>query len=202
MISHFDQDHISGLMEILENYERGPAGQNVNGITVKQILIPDLKLEDEKEKRHMLELAKHFQIPVYQCAKGTELEQDGMHIRVLNPAVQKHYESPNAGSMTLLVSFQDFSALLTGDLEGSGEQQAAEALEENVDVLKVAHHGSRNSSSEEFLEKAGGTSAVISCGAGNSYGHPHSELLDRLKRAGYKILRTDQDGMIRFKVKK
>ena len=55
---------------------------------------------------------------------------------------------------------------------------------------------------QEFLEKAGGTSAVISCGAGNSYGHPHSELLDRLKRAGYKILRTDQDGMIRFKVKK
>lgn len=125
-----------------------------------------------------------------------------MHIRVLNPVVQKHYESPNAGSMTLLVSFQDFSALLTGDLEGSGEQQVAEALEGNVDVLKVAHHGSRNSSSEDFLEKAGGTSAVISCGAGNSYGHPHSELLDRLKRAGYKILRTDQDGMIRFKVKK
>ena len=190
------------MMEILENYERGPTGQNVNGITVKQILIPDLKLEDEKEKRHMLELAKHIQIPVYQCAKGTELEQDGMHIRVLNPAAQNRYESPNAGSMTLLVSFQDFSTLLTGDLEGSGEQQAAEALEGNVDVLKVAHHGSRNSSSEEFLEKAGGTSAVISCGAGNSYGHPHSELLDRLKRAGYKILRTDQDGMIRFKVKK
>lgn len=202
MISHFDQDHISGLMEILENYELGPTGKNVNGITVRQILIPDLTLEDEKEKRHMLELAAHCQIPVYQCAKGTELEQDGMYIRVLNPVVHKHYESPNAGSMTLLVSFRDFSALLTGDLEGSGEQQVAEALEENVDVLKVAHHGSRNSSSEDFLEKAGGASAVISCGAGNSYGHPHSELLNRLKRAGYKILRTDQDGMIRFKVKK
>ena len=65
-----------------------------------------------------------------------------------------------------------------------------------MDVLKVAHHGSRNSSSEDFLEKAGGASAVISCGAGNSYGHPHEETLSRLNDAGVEIYRTDLNGNI------
>ncbi len=200
MVSHFDLDHISGLMEILENYERGMNGKNVNGMTVERILIPDLKASEEKNR--LLELAGRCQIPVYSCAKDEELKQDGMQIRVLNPDTQENYESSNAGSMVLQVTYQDFSALLTGDLEGSGEQQVTEALDGKTDVLKVAHHGSKNSSSETFLKKAGGTCAVISCGEENLYGHPHGELLERLQSAGYEILRTDRDGMIRFKVKK
>ena len=71
-----------------------------------------------------------------------------------------------------------------------------------IDVLKVAHHGSRNSSSEEILDTIGAKVAVISCGKGNRYGHPHRELLDRLEKNGYQIHRTDLEGMIRFTLKK
>lgn len=201
LVSHFDQDHVSGLLEILEDYERGSTGMNVNGITIDRILIPDLT-EDGEEKRKILELAEAYQIPVYPCAKGEEIRQDGMEIRICGPEADYGYESANAGSMVLRIAYRDFTALLTGDLEGSGEQQLVELLEEPCDVLKVAHHGSKNSSSEEFLRKAGRTTAVISCGEGNRYGHPHRELLERLQRSGYEILRTDQDGMIRFKVKR
>ena len=104
--------------------------------------------------------------------------------------------------MTVRVVYQKFSLLMTGDLEGEGEKQLLESGIKPVDVLKVAHHGSRNSSSEELLKAIGGKQAVISCGKGNRYGHPHQELLERLKKTGYEIRRTDQEGMIRFIVKK
>ena len=201
ILSHFDGDHISGLLEILEDYERGITGTNVNGITIERILIPELT-EDGEEKRKILELAERHQIPVYSCAKEEEISQDGMKIHICGPETDFPYESSNAGSMVLRVTYRDFTALLTGDLEGSGEQQLIEELEEPCDVLKVAHHGSKNSSSDQLLRKVGGKTAVISCGEGNRYGHPHLELLERLQKNGYQILRTDQDGMIRFKVKK
>ena len=125
-----------------------------------------------------------------------------MQIEVCSPIANFPYENQNAGSMTVKVSYQDFSVLLTGDLEGEGEKQLLENDMGQIDVLKVAHHGSRNSSSEEILDTIGAKVAVISCGKGNRYGHPHRELLDRLKRNGYQIRRTDLEGMIRFTLKK
>ena len=199
MVSHFDQDHISGLMEILDTYHTGITGKNQNGITIKKLLLPDIDLTDELEEK-ILELAGKHQIPVLRCARGDTIEQDQMQIRVLQPQAGYSYESANAGSMTLSVLYHDFSLLLTGDLEGEGEKQLLENNWESVDVLKVAHHGSKNSSSEEVLQAIGGKIAVISCGKENRYGHPHQELLERLKKSGYQIMRTDQEGMIRFTV--
>lgn len=201
MISHFDQDHVSGLIEILESYEKGWNQKNRNGITVKRILIPDL-IQEEDLERQIRDLAGKLQIPVLRCKKLDKIEQDGMQIEVCSPIARFPYENQNEGSMTVKVSYQDFSVLLTGDLEGEGEKQLLESGIEPVDVLKVAHHGSRNSSSEEILKAIGGKQAVISCGKGNRYGHPHQELLDRLKKSGYQIRRTDLEGMIRFTLKK
>ena len=201
MISHFDQDHVSGLIEILESYEKGWNQKNRNGITVKRILIPDL-IQEEELGRQIQDLAGKLQIPVLRCKKLDKIEQDGMQIEVCSPIARFPYENQNEGSMTVKVSYQDFSVLLTGDLEGEGEKQLLESGIEPVDVLKVAHHGSRNSSSEEILKAIGGKQAVISCGKGNRYGHPHQELLDRLKKSGYQIRRTDLEGMIRFTLKK
>ena len=201
MISHFDQDHVSGLIEILEGYEKGWNQKNRNGITVKRIFIPDLIQEEDLEKQ-LLELAERQQIPVLRCKRMDKIEQDGMQIEVCGPIARFPYESQNAASMTVRVVYQKFSLLMTGDLEGEGEKQLLESGIKPVDVLKVAHHGSRNSSSEELLKAIGGKQAVISCGKGNRYGHPHQELLERLKKTGYEIRRTDQEGMIRFIVKK
>ena len=201
IISHFDQDHISGLMEILERYQTGITGKNENGITIGRILIPDLMQEEGIEKQ-LFQLAEKNRIPVIRCGRGDQFCQDGMQIFIENPASKVTYENSNAGSMVLRVIYEDFSVLLTGDLEGTGEKQLEKLGVESVDVLKVAHHGSRNSSSEAFLRRLNGKTAVISCGKENLYGHPHEELLKRLKNTGYQIMRTDTDGMIRFCVKK
>ena len=201
MVSHFDKDHVSGLIEMLASYETGLTGRNQNGITIKNILLPVTDQEEELEKE-ILKLARKHQIPVKRCTRGDTLEQDEMKIQVLQPVAGHTYENANAGSMVLYISYRDFHVLLTGDLEGEGEQQLLEANWESVDVLKAAHHGSKNSSSEEVLKAIGGKAAVISCGKNNRYGHPHKELLERLKETGYQILRTDQEGQIRFKVKR
>ena len=74
--------------------------------------------------------------------------------------------------------------LFTGDMEQKGEDAVTEQLnerQEQIDILKVPHHGSKNSTKEAFLEAAGAKIGIISCGKGNSYGHPHKELLERLK---------------------
>lgn len=201
MVSHFDQDHVSGLIEMLDTYEKGITGKNQNGITIRRILLPKTEKEEELETR-ILTLAQKQDIPVIRCSRGDTIEQDQMQMKILQPAAKDTYENSNAGSMVCRVSYQDFSVLLTGDLEGEGEEQLLEMECQPVDVLKVAHHGSKNSSSEELLQRLQAKTAVISCGKQNRYGHPHKELLDRLKKYGCQIMRTDQEGMIRFTVKK
>ena len=94
--------------------------------------------------------------------------------------------------------------LLTGDVEEEGEDMLLVELKrrkiENVSVLKVAHHGSRYSTSEAFLEQITPKVAVISCGENNSYGHPHSEALERLENVGSVVLTTSECGAIMLEV--
>ena len=93
--------------------------------------------------------------------------------------------------------------LLTGDVEGQGEERLISELKtrgiSGVDVLKVAHHGSVGTTSESLLEQITPHVAVISCGRNNRYGHPHPELLDRLQRAECRILQTKEAGAVTIK---
>lgn len=105
----------------------------------------------------------------------------------------------NEGSIVLHVSYGNFTAILTGDAETKTEAEIlrtypAEML--SCDLLKVAHHGSSTSSSEEFLNVLSPTVAVISCARYNGYGHPHGEVLARLEKIGTAVLRTDLMGEI------
>lgn len=128
-----------------------------------------------------------------------------MRLICLNPVRGFDSEDINAGSVTLSLRHGDFFCLLTGDLQGEGEEHVRELLSrrrkyyglpERYTVLKTAHHGSKNSSDEEFLRLVSARMALISCGRDNRYGHPHSELLERLTTSGYQILRTDQSGAV------
>ena len=120
----------------------------------------------------------------------------------------KSEESENELSMVLWLSWRDIDVLFTGDLEGSGEAAVTELLKNppeelavcrrSLELLKVPHHGSGKTSSEEFLKAAEPDYAVISCGRKNRYGHPAKETLDRLEEAGCQILRTDEEGAVRF----
>ena len=105
-------------------------------------------------------------------------------------------EPGNGASLVLDISCGDFDMLLTGDVEGEGEEALEQRLKKTYDVLKTAHHGSRNSTSESFLQKASPSAALISAGRDNRYGHPHQETLDRLRREGCSVYQTAQSGSV------
>jgi competence protein ComEC len=123
----------------------------------------------------------------------------------LNPEKDWTGEDTNACSIVLRLTYGDFSALFTGDLEGEGEEQVLHRITtENitpVTLLKVAHHGSKYSTSEEFLRAVGPKIALISAGRNNSYGHPHTETLERLSAAGSVILCTKDSGAVQVRIK-
>ena len=189
-LSHGDADHINGIAELLEE---------------KQMSIDCICLPAGAEKEEFVEirdLAQARNISVRTIQAGDFWENNGAKFWCLNPADVT--ESGNAASMVLYMEYQDFSMLLTGDLEGEGEKSVAALLRSNaitgISVLKVAHHGSKNSTKEEFLRQCSPAVAVISCGEHNTYGHPHKETLERLKDMGTAIYRTDCSGAIQITV--
>ena len=189
-LSHGDADHINGIAELLEE---------------KQMSIDCICLPAGAEKEEFVEirdLARARNISVRTIQAGDFWENNGAKFWCLNPADVT--ESGNAASMVLYMEYQDFSMLLTGDLEGEGEKSVAALLRSNaitgISVLKVAHHGSKNSTKEEFLRQCSPAVAVISCGEHNTYGHPHKETLERLNDMGTVVYRTDCSGAVQITV--
>ena len=105
------------------------------------------------------------------------------------------------------MSYGEFKALLTGDVEEEGQENIKDLIRKNprifkdITLLKVAHHGSKYTTDEEFLELIRPKIALISCGENNRYGHPHEEVLERLENIGSKIYRTDESGAVIFRIK-
>jgi beta-lactamase superfamily II metal-dependent hydrolase len=107
----------------------------------------------------------------------------------------------NSYSIVLKTTFNGKSFLLTGDAEADSEHEILEkGFDIAADVLKVGHHGSVSSTSDDFLHAVSPEYAVICCGADNSYGHPHQETMDKLIAAGITIFRTDMNGTVTFTV--
>lgn len=189
-LSHGDADHINGIAELLEE---------------KQMSIDCICLPAGAEQEEFVEirdLARARNISVRTIQAGDFWENNGAKFWCLNPADVT--ASGNAASMVLYMEYQDFSMLLTGDLEGEGEKSVVALLRSNaitgISVLKVAHHGSKNSTKEEFLRQCSPAVAVISCGEHNTYGHPHKETLERLNDMGTAIYRTDCSGAVQITV--
>lgn len=223
IMTHSDEDHISGLIEILE-------GMPQHGVQVGQIMLPEVK--DTTEFQEVLELAEKHKITVSYLSAGDYWSDEELELVCLNPVAGAEPDSSNEGSVTLSLKYQDFSCLLTGDLEGDGEEQVEMLLEgigevslekisevvakknfaedsgrkqvlpDEYTILKVAHHGSKNSSGEDMLNSIKPKLAVISCGKGNRYGHPHEETLERLQEVGSEILVTAECGAITVEVHK
>lgn len=114
-------------------------------------------------------------------------------------------ESENDNSIVLLLQYKGKSILFTGDMTSKMEADVAEAVRycgvDSLSILKVGHHGSKYSSSEEFLASIMPQAAVISCAARNTYGHPHKETLQRMEDVGALVLRTDEGGAIIAKIR-
>ena len=196
ILTHPHADHLSGLVEVLQRYK------------VEQVLYSDLDYElplyDE-----WLRLIKEKGI---KCATAQARQQidlgEGIVIRVLNPQTPKitgtepdlDTDIENNGSMVLRLSLSRVSFLLTADIQQAAEfELVAERADLASTVLKVAHHGSKTSTTPEFLAVANPQVAVISVGE-NSFGHPSIEVLKRLeeKIGSENIFRTDEQGTIEF----
>lgn len=136
-------------------------------------------------------------IPVYE---GEEIDIDGVEIRVIHGAAGMNIGNNNEVSSVIQVCYGKQSFLLTGDLEGQGEKEILK-LGKNINstVLKVGHHGSKTSSTAEFIQAVSPKYSVISVGENNRFGHPHGETIKRLLGQKSKIYRTDQQGAIVFK---
>lgn len=198
LVSHYDGDHISGLLEILESYVPGVLGKNAAGISIQTIVLPVRKEATEQEEK-ICALAQKNGISVRFVQKGDILRDNDLKIQILSPQADRNYENENAASMTAEISCENFRALLTGDIEGEAEE--ALYTEGPIDVLKAAHHGSRGSSSEAFLERIRPKLICISSGKDNRYGHPHAEFLQRAAEVGCRIIRTDECGAIEITVR-
>ena len=212
-VSHPDTDHMSGIMELFKMGEE-------SGIKVWQLVLPDLAETNREEQLGEILTAvkaKSEEMPEirYICA-GDMWESKGARFTCLHPAAGCDWEDANTYSECIFVEFYEKGAaekakgstatlLLTGDVEGIGEKVLIEALSvrdiRQVDMLKVAHHGSRGTTSETFLKQVRPAVAIISCGRNNRYGHPHEELLERLEAEGSMIISTAQSGAVEVHVK-
>lgn len=188
IITHTDKDHISGILEILEN-------NNSNRIRIKNLVMPDINMKDDTYNE-LIEKAKLKKINVLYIKKGDPLSLGKTKIKCIYPETTTTASDKNDYCTVLSVKNKTSKILLTGDISKEIEEKIKDDIEENYTVLKVAHHGSNYSSSEKFLKKVNPKYSIISVGKNNSYGHPGNETMERLRKQGGVIYRTDEKGGI------
>ncbi|MBQ8982949.1 MAG: DNA internalization-related competence protein ComEC/Rec2 [Lachnospiraceae bacterium] len=189
-VSHMDSDHVNGILELIES-------RSYSGIRIRNLVLPSLAEHDESFIP-LLQAASEADITVFLMNEMDSLNISGVEFECLYPDSDGCFSNDtNNNSMVISVTYQDFDMLFTGDLESEGEKLIMDRYDLiPYDVLKVGHHGSSGASSKQFLQEVHPKIAMISCGAGNSYGHPHAETLERLKNEESLIYRTDQNGAI------
>lgn len=210
VVTHADADHINGIVELLEKMEplsRWDALFYKGTVCIKRLLLPKLANPDA-EYQKLERLAREKKIPIYYISAKEQLQFGDWKLVCLYPEKNMVSESKNNSSLVWYASCGEFSALFTGDVEKEGEQDILQSgfVEtygiSEIDLLKVAHHGSKTSSSKEFLQAITPKLAVISCGKNNRYGHPHEEVVERLKQVGSEILSTTERGQITVMVER
>ena len=214
-VSHPDVDHMNGIRELLELAAD-------NHLKIKSLILPAVEQSARQEQfgelleavaeRNEGQKTKQTTRVVWVSA-GDAWESGSVRFLCLHPEKESGTMNENAYSECFYVDFGDFTLLLTGDVEGSGEEALLEELQRRrigqLDLLKIAHHGSRNSTTEALLQQLHPGAAIISCGSNNRYGHPHAELLNRLESAGVQwfctkdygavIVETDKGGSVKLR---
>ncbi len=183
LLSHYDFDHAGGAPSLVRQLEVGT------------LLLPNelLTAESSKMRAAILQQGKPAKVTV--AGSGDEVVLDE-HCTLQLVDVPQPAVSGNEASTLAAVRCTQGSILFTGDM-GVEREQGLQLVQQYT-VLKAGHHGSRNSTGADFLAQVRPQLAVISCGRGNCYGHPHVEALQRLQEAGSSILRTDELGCIKI----
>ncbi|HHV11949.1 MAG TPA: DNA internalization-related competence protein ComEC/Rec2 [Clostridiales bacterium] len=203
IMTHADADHINGLKELMED------GQT----RIRNLVLPEISNKDQGYLE-MEALAKEKKIAVSYCKAGDKIVDGDLTLFCLHPSEGVEAPDTNSYSAVFSVRYGEFDLLLTGDIGKEQEPALLRNLTDEAlwgddgpsgfkprmeyDILKVAHHGSKNSTSDEFLSSLQPRYAFISCGSNNRYGHPHQELLERLQEAGSDTRITYEAGAIQI----
>ena len=186
LLTHGDPDHIGGARSIVSDF--GP-----------ETIWEGIPVSRHVPMRELMAYAGENGSALQQRSAGEQFESGEARIRVLHPpsADWERRGVRNDDSVVLEVLYGDVAILLTGDIGADIERAILPQLTTaKIRILKVAHHGSRTSSSPELLEGWRPDIAIIGCGRGNTFGHPAPEVLERLKSVGAAIYRTDLDGQV------
>ncbi len=199
LLSHTDDDHCSMLLELLDAMAEKRAGAVVGTI----LLTAAAQKEGEKYAL-ICEKAARAGVPCIPFSAGDQISFGIEKLICLSPQKGEDFGDANQNSMVLALCERDTLCLFTGDIAAAQEKKVIRALEESglllagqARYLKAAHHGSRYSSSAEFLQYFSGKSAIISCGEKNRYKHPHKETLERMEAAKITPVITWKSGAVR-----
>lgn len=188
MISHPQRDHFGGLADIINRYSIG-------------VLIINGRMDAgaREEWEYILKRAHEQNVPVVVVRRGDRIRYRDARVDILSPdASLVRARDLNDTSIVARVQTPEWSALFTGDI-GIQAERAVSRMDIGSDILKIPHHGSKYSSSQEFLDAVMPTLALIGVGATNRYGHPTVQVLDRLAERGVIVFRTDRNGSVRVR---
>ena len=193
IVTHCDNDHISGIRKIFTE----------DNIKVKTLYMPSTTMTDEVYTE-LIELAAESGTDIKYIYEGYSMTEKDFYMYCLHPEYEYDTSERNDYSTTLYIRYDNFSALLTGDISGEVESNILQKYKDfpQVTILKAAHHGSRFSNTEDFIEEFAPQNIVISCGKDNSYGHPHRETIERFENKGIPWLTTMENGAITVIVNK
>ena len=190
ILTHSDKDHLTGQVSLLKHYQI----ENLiwNGVESETI-----------EYKQWKDLVQRKQIRILLAQNCNKVKEKDLILTFLWPKNLANFKSKNSNDLSIVTHLKYFhnSFLFTGDISSVGEKEIISLWDQATlksQVLKVAHHGSKYSTSEEFLSKVQPEFAVISVGKNNPYSHPHFPTLENLKKHGTTIFRTDINGDIKF----
>jgi len=185
ILSHPQADHFNGLIDVFKNYRVGAFIYNGQNGTANSW-------------QELVKAVKNSKTPAIVLAQGDKIHYQDNHLDFIYPdKIALKSKDLNAAALVEKLQSNGLTFLFTADIESKIEKILAQKYDLKTDVLKVSHHGSKYSSSEEFLKETQPKLSIIEVGK-NSYGHPTKEVLERLSAVGAKILRTDKDGLVKI----
>ncbi|HVF30955.1 MAG TPA: ComEC/Rec2 family competence protein [Pyrinomonadaceae bacterium] len=183
--THADADHMQGLVDVARNFSVG-------------VLVLGDDRGNDPDLMGLMAVVDKNRVPVQVVDRGDSFYIAGVDVSVLNPTSDgtSSMKSSNDRSVVLLLKFDDRRFLLSGDIERHAESDVVTAGPVVADVIKVAHHGSRTSSTQIFVDSIQASVAVISVGRRSQFGHPHAEVVERWSARGATVMKTGEKGTI------